>query len=91
MFASATAPTAAATDSRQYLREVTTDLELAVIAYTKGQLSDCELWAELDWAATCYSKAAEEAAKVDANSKDVVQFTAWAEGTRARYAELTRP
>lgn len=79
------------TDTSRYLSEVTRDLELAVIAFTKGQLSDCELWAELDWAATCYTKAAEEAAQVDANSKDVARYTAWAEGTRARYAELTRP
>lgn len=77
-------------DPTQYLREVTRGVELAVIAFTKGQLGTTELWAELEWAAECYTKAAREAAQVDANSKDAIRYKAWAVGTRARYAELTR-
>lgn len=48
-----TATAAAAIES---LRETNLGLELAVIAFTKGQLSREELWAECDWAATSYER-----------------------------------
>lgn len=51
---SVTAPAVAPLES---LRDTNLGLNLAIIAFTKGQLSKEELWAEIDWAATAYEAA----------------------------------
>jgi FixJ family two-component response regulator len=91
------------------LHETTRGMEVAVVAYTKGQLSAEELWAELDWAASCYQKAAEATTQAEQAmratpglsererqvlgakfAQDAARYTAWAEGIKLRYVELTR-
>lgn len=38
------------------MKETGGQLDQAVIAFTKGQLSPDELWAACDWAASCYER-----------------------------------
>ncbi|MDF7815341.1 hypothetical protein [Hymenobacter sp. YC55] len=66
---SLTAPAAFPLES---LRETTYGLELAVIAYTKGQLSQEELRAEIDWAATAYEAAGLNATSTRARYAELI-------------------